>query len=140
MAKAKRGFMDGYKHYDPAVEGFGSVDDWIRTAEAAFDDPNFIAGLEVGSAEFWKPADTSPEGLERASARFHGKPVRAPRIDPDLQVLGLDAMPPNETTLKSAMRRALIPTHPDHGGSREAMEVVTKAWERLVWKMRRAAA
>lgn len=27
-AKAKKGFLDGYKTYDPKVEGYGSPHDW----------------------------------------------------------------------------------------------------------------
>ena len=28
MATAKKGFMDGYKTYNPEVEGYGSADSW----------------------------------------------------------------------------------------------------------------
>ena len=105
--KPKRGFMDGYRTYDTS-QGFGSVEDWMRAAEAIGADPHFVP-------------------LKGAT------PLSAPLRpgDPDLILLKLEALPGDEAALKSAMRRALIPAHPDHGGSREAVEAVTNAWHRL---------
>lgn len=110
--KKKRGFMDGYRTYD-ASQGFGNVDDWIRMAEAAA--AHVVAGGEP-------PA------------------VSAGGADADLVMLNLEALPSDQDALRSAFRRALIPAHPDHGGSREKMEEVKAAWLRLIPRVRRAAA
>lgn len=111
--KPKRDFMGGYKTYDTS-KGFGSADEWIRAAEALGAQPGFVP-----------PAGPAP-----------AKPGQP---HPDLVTLGLDALPESEALLKSAMRRALIPAHPDHGGSREAMEAVTNAWHRLQHRLARRA-
>lgn len=35
--KPKKGFLDRYKTYDPAVDGYGSVDQWGSLFDAAMD-------------------------------------------------------------------------------------------------------
>ena len=124
--KPKRPFMDGYRTYKPEVEGFGSVEDWARRAEAAASEAMGIPeDLLQTRAEGWL-RDNAP------NAKVH----RPQRQDPDLAALGLDAMPATEQELKSAFRKALIPAHPDHGGSRQKMEAISAARARVARKMK----
>lgn len=93
-----------YQHYDPTVEGFGSVDDWIATADR----------LASGRGTYRRGTASEPRGR-----------------DADLVMLGLDAMPPTIVGLKAAFRRKAFTTHPDHGGDPALFKKVYAAYERL---------
>jgi DnaJ-class molecular chaperone len=58
--KAKKGFMDGYKTYNPSVDGYGDASQWKKAFNQRMgydeavnvlgvDDPYFILEIEVGS-------------------------------------------------------------------------------------------
>jgi hypothetical protein len=94
----------GYRHYD-ASDGFGSGEEWEAAAEA----------LIFGKA--------GPRFRESASSRRS--------FDPDLTILGLDAMPETAQALLSAFRRAAMRTHPDHGGTAAEFKRAYAAYERL---------
>jgi len=58
--KAKKGFMDGYKTYNPSVDGYGDASQWKKAFNQRMgyeeavtvlgvDDPYFILGIEVGA-------------------------------------------------------------------------------------------
>lgn len=93
-----------YRHYD-ASDGFGSADEWEAAAEA------LIYG--------------------KSGPRFHEAASSRRRYDPDLALLGLDAMPETAQALLSAFRRAAMRTHPDHGGSAAEFKRAYAAYERL---------
>ena len=86
---AKKGFMDGYKRYDPETEGYGSAWEWKRQfnqrmskeeAEEILDDddPYHVLGLNYGASQLeikrafkklamkWHP-DRNPENVEAAT-------------------------------------------------------------------------
>lgn len=103
-ARNRQSFSDaGYRHYNPAFEGYGSVDEWMRKAEA------ILTGR--GIAQAFDPADTQ---LQR-----------------DLGTLNLEAMPGDAAALKRAYRNTLFTVHPDHGGTAAATIAATEAFERL---------
>lgn len=102
--RARRSFSDaGYRHYNPALEGYGSVDEWLRKADA------ILTGR--GLAQAFDPADTQ---LQR-----------------DLRTLNLEALPGDAAGLKRAYRNTLFLVHPDHGGTAAATIAATEAFERL---------
>ena len=93
-----------YKHYNPRVEGFGSADEWINTAEAAVG----VRGI------------------------FRRVPGADAHVTSDMRILGLQAMPETAAQLKSAFRRAAMKAHPDHqGGTDAAMREVLAAFKRM---------
>jgi hypothetical protein len=96
-----------YQHYDPAMEGYGNLDDWLAVAEALAAAKGFTGAS--------KPRTT----------RFTGR-------QSDLIALGLDVMPADLTALKSAFRKKMFGAHPDHGGSNEAARLVIEAYTRLL--------
>lgn len=54
--------------------------------------------------------------------------------------LGLENRPVTKAEAHTAYRAAMLKAHPDHGGSREAMDKVKKAWARAEWAYEREAA
>jgi hypothetical protein len=54
-----------------------------------------------------------------------------PQLDRDLVTFHLDALPIDAAGLKTAFRKALLVTHPDHGGSNEACREGMAAFARL---------
>jgi hypothetical protein len=105
-ARARHSFSDAaYQHYDPKREGFGSAEEWLRTAEAAF------AGR--GSYERVLGTRTTPEQL-----RY-------------LRAIGLTELPESPADLKKAFRVHLFRVHPDHGGTAEATRAAITAFEKL---------
>jgi hypothetical protein len=102
--RTARSFSDaGYRHYNPAFEGYGSVDEWMRKAEA------ILTGRGIAQA-----FDTADTQLQR-----------------DLKTLNLEAVPGDAAALKRAYRNTLFTVHPDHGGSDAATIAATQAFERL---------
>ena len=102
--RTRRSFSDeGYRHYNPALEGYGSVDEWLRKADA------ILTGR--GIAQAFDPGDTQ---LQR-----------------DLRTLNLDSLPGDAAGLKRAYRNTLFLVHPDHGGTAAATIAATEAFERL---------
>lgn len=72
--KKKRGFMDGYKTYDPSKEGFGNAADWRdcfferlgidRAIEVlGEDDPHVILGVAVNAP--WEEVQKAYRRLAR---------------------------------------------------------------------------
>ncbi len=103
-ARNAASFSDAaYKHYNPGMEGFGSVDEWMRKAEA------ILTG----------------KGILKAFDRADTQLAR------DLATLNIDAMPGDAAGLKRAYRNTLFLTHPDHGGTDAALIEATRAFERL---------
>lgn len=49
IAKKKRAFMDGYKTYDPAAKGFGTVADWGRRFKDRLNLDEAVAVLDADS-------------------------------------------------------------------------------------------
>lgn len=105
--KAKRGFMDGYRTYDPGTEGYGSADQWRRAAEAIG---------QGGAAHFHLAAPGAQHSPAEAAA---------------LATLGLGGIPDDFPILRSAMRTAMMKAHPDHGGTDDAARQVFDAYALL---------
>lgn len=105
-AERARRTWEGVTHgtYNPAVEGFGSVDDWIAVAEAA----------TQGRGAFKRPA-----AKQRSD-------------HPDLKWFDLLTMPTDVAELKSAYRRACLKYHPDTGGNAGAFHGMLQAFKRLL--------
>ncbi len=102
--RSRRSFSkESYRQYNPALEGFGSIDEWMRKAEA------ILSGHGVTAA--FEPAETP---LQR-----------------DLKILNLDALPGDKAGLKRAYRNTLFLVHPDHGGTEAATIAATEAFQRL---------
>ncbi len=102
--RRRRSFSDAaYRHYNPGLEGFGSVDEWMRKADA------ILTGRGLKAA-----FDTAGTQLQR-----------------DLRALHLDAMPGSATDLKRAFRNTLFVVHPDYGGTSAATQAAIEAFERL---------
>jgi len=100
--RARHSFSDAaYKHYDPRVDGYGSAEDWISAAEA----------LAFGCGVLIKRKLTG--------------------VELDCGLLYIDELPGTIAELKSAFRAALFKTHPDHGGSNDAVRAVMAAFARL---------
>lgn len=74
-----------------------------------------------GSAEEW---------IGTAEAVLQRKPPA--KVDADLDLLGLKAMPGDRKELHRAFRLASTKAHPDAGGSNEAFLAITTAYERLM--------
>jgi len=75
--KPKHGFLDGYRTYDPAVEGYGSPDEWrsafnrtmgLDEAESILgaDDPLAVLGLQSGAT-----AQQIRKAWKRAAFKWH---------------------------------------------------------------------
>jgi hypothetical protein len=106
-ARAQFSFSDAaYEHYDTA-DGFGSAEEWFRSADALAD----ALGLGAGA----KP-----------------KPTSKSASNPKLRILGLEALPATFDEFKSAFRRAARRAHPDGGGSDETFRAVYAAYEEIV--------
>ena len=105
--RSRRSFSDAaYRHYDPAAEGHGSPEEWMRAAEAMAD----------GQAGF--------ERMEGAKSPA--------KVHADLRALGLDAVPRTRQELLRAFRAKAMTAHPDHGGSNDAIRTVLDAYQRLL--------
>ncbi|RYF09849.1 MAG: hypothetical protein EOO77_22830, partial [Oxalobacteraceae bacterium] len=103
-ARAKLSFSDAsYRHYNPALEGFGSIDEWMRKADAILTGKGILKAFDR--------ADT--------------------QMSRDLATLNLDALPGDAAGLKRAFRNTAMFTHPDKGGTTEAFREVVAAFERL---------
>jgi len=91
-------------------------------------DPN--DGVGYGSEEQWQGA---------AEARFDGRlPKAAPKVDADLVLLGLTALPDSLKALTHAYRMASRKAHPDAPtGSHEAFLALTQAYDRLQFSVAR---
>jgi hypothetical protein len=92
-----------YKKYDPAVEGYGSAEQWQETIE------KLASGLGLL--------------VHRANK---------PNIPKDLIVLGLEALPEHVDGLKSAFRRMAMTAHPDVGGGHKEFIDLMSAFKRLL--------
>jgi hypothetical protein len=102
-ARSKHSFSDAaYQHYDPAVEGFGSEEQWEATAKKLFGD-RFVpgSGRATINRNKW------------------------------LLALGLDEMPETLDNLKKAFRAAMFRNHPDYGGTNAAARDTMEAFEVL---------
>lgn len=93
-----------HRKYNPAAEGFGSVDQWIAAAEAA----------AHGRGAF--------RGARGASAKAVG----------DLDWFGLTSLPADVGGLKRAFRKAALRYHPDQGGNAVEFKAMVAAYERLL--------
>lgn len=127
---AKRKFkMPEYDTYDAATEGAGSFSDWAASAESMAD------GFELPPyAKAFFEAEAEGGGFaahKRAVNRNRGAAPRPVRLDPDLVLLGLSAVPADAAGFKAAFRKAAMAAHPDRGGSNEGMRAVIAAWDRI---------
>ena len=105
--RRRRSFSDeGYRHYDADAEGFGSPDEWMRTAEQRATGRTFFRGARVDG--------------------------RRTYVSADMRLLGLDEMPGDVAGLKSAFRAKVMVAHPDHGGTASAFKAIYAAYERLL--------
>jgi len=101
-ARSRHTFSDAaYRHYDTS-NGFGSMDEWIRAAEA-------LAGGRLLLA---------PEARHVKNA--------------DLEFLFMTDMPETVEALKKGWRNAMFIYHPDHGGDVEDAKKAIAAYERLL--------
>jgi len=85
-------------------------------------------GLGYGSEAQWRAA-------AGGGFTFDNVEGPAPKIDTDLQTLGLTAMPKDGAVLKSAFRKASFVAHPDYGGSDAAFIALKQAYARVFAKL-----
>lgn len=106
MAKAKRGFMDGYKTYDVATEGLGSEREW----RGAFKER---LGIDDAEAFFREP----------------GRRNRTP-----FEVLGV-SLSMSWGAVKSAYRKLCVESAPDYvigrGGSQADIDEATERMKEI---------
>lgn len=75
--KKKKGFLDGYKTYDPDKEGYGTPEEWASTFKARMgvDEAQTIVGdedpwkiLDINSNETW---DSIKSAYRKLLLKFH---------------------------------------------------------------------
>ncbi len=111
-------FWSRYKHYDPAVEGYGSAAEWEALADVIADRITSKASSFKNSS--YKIRNPNPK-------------IKTTKVNPDLETLLLEHLPETLTGLKTAFRNVLFLVHPDfEGGSDEATRNAIEAYQRLL--------